>query len=802
MKKVKSLSVYANQKLDISVVKCVQDNRPEKVKTCWQDFINACSKPEERGSLSLPEYLRANKDTQNEQKNGTAIICGAFAIPDTRSKEDLKSICIATLDLDDGSFSWEDLQLKFTGLECILVTSYSNSEQKAKYRVFVLLDKPITKNIEGTLGLIYDHFVLDLGPHIDKASRTPNQVFFRPAYPPSGGKYFKFKHIKGRPLRTSDFKIVIPDKKTIEAALSDTPKDNRPGVEYNRKGSWGDLLVNADWKFLSSDNGIDYWTRPGKRRGVSAVVFRDSNILYVHSTSTRVSPFEGGKAYSLFSAYTLLKHDGDFSAAASQLRSEGYGTTAKPNGDGQEVAAKARAASRFPVIPFPHEELPDHFMELVHTHAKALHCSPDLTAPIFMAIGSSAVGNAVTLAIKNSWKIVSFFWLALIGDTGSKKSPIINAAMKPIYALQAAEDSRFKREMLEYKTALKLYDGNLKKGLVGVASSEPKPKRDYFCSNFTIEALIQIFQADSRGVVICVDELAGLIKGLNQYKHGGSDVEQILSLFDCGPLKSDRKTGSSSCGESGAAVIGGIQPKILSEVFNEKQQENGMIYRFLPLLIDIKLAPFTEDDISEEVERAWFNLLSWLYNIPALFDPVTGCITKNILTVEDTGKALWIEFHDELDRIKMEMPKQFRGYLPKLITYSLKFINFLHLLKCYPKGKLSLTVKTSTVRGAISITRFFAGQAMRLSTQVYEQQDPLFATARQALISLKDDFKNGKLLLSVVRQKVNERLPENMALDGFDKTLGACLRDKMGLEVRESNGGKTYVYWNADIIMP
>jgi putative DNA primase/helicase len=45
--------------------------------------------------------------------------------------------------------------------------------------------------------------------------------------------------------------------------------------------------------------------------------------LYVFSTST---VFEAEKGYTKFSAYTLLNHNGDFSAAARELVELGYST--------------------------------------------------------------------------------------------------------------------------------------------------------------------------------------------------------------------------------------------------------------------------------------------------------------------------------------------------------------------------------------------------------------------------------------------------------------------------------------------
>lgn len=104
---------------------------------------------------------------------------------------------------------------------------------------------------------------------------------------------------------------------------------NRPGDDYNRKADWFELLTCHGWKFVFTHSGVSYWKRPGKDdRGWSATTnYGCSNLLYVFSSNAW--PFEDLKAYSLFGAYTLLEHGGDFNAAAKALSKQGYGEQKK-----------------------------------------------------------------------------------------------------------------------------------------------------------------------------------------------------------------------------------------------------------------------------------------------------------------------------------------------------------------------------------------------------------------------------------------------------------------------------------------
>lgn len=336
-----------------------------------------------------------------------------------------------------------------------------------------------------------------------------------------------------------------------------------------------------------------------------------------------------------------------------------------------------------------------------------------------------------------------------------------------------------------------------------LTAKAPKQMRHYYSQDVTIEALIPIFNASPKGIVIYRDELSGLVKGFNQYKRKGSDTEQFLSLFNAGPLKSDRKQGSSSCPTSGAAVIGGIQTAVFAEVFNEAEHENGLAYRFLPLLLNDVPRMYSDDDLSEEHQMAWHSMVKRTTEIAVDIDLDAGGIVKNELVLDEDGIEAWKEFHDELSKLEPFMPLRFSRYLPKLKTYCLKFMAMLHLLKCYKNHEHGYTVDKSTVKGAIELARFFAGQALKLtlSTSTKERQGEVAYghVFMKALASLKDDVKNGKLLLKQVRVRVNELLPQDLALGEKDKNLGAWLR-KQGFEVQAGAKNKTFVLWDESLV--
>lgn len=103
--------------------------------------------------------------------------------------------------------------------------------------------------------------------------------------------------------------------------------DGRPGDGLEAV-DWSDdrLLGGAGWQVSHQHGDTIYWTRPGKsvRDGSSATTGRagDRDRLYVFSSST---VFPTDTPLTKFAVYAILHHGGDMSAAAAQLRRDGFG---------------------------------------------------------------------------------------------------------------------------------------------------------------------------------------------------------------------------------------------------------------------------------------------------------------------------------------------------------------------------------------------------------------------------------------------------------------------------------------------
>jgi hypothetical protein len=128
--------------------------------------------------------------------------------------------------------------------------------------------------------------------------------------------------------------IPQPDTKT-STSTGHTRDGASPGDDYAARIDWADILEPHGWTLSHRQGEIRYWTRPGKRHGISATTNAlGTDRLHVFSTST---VFDANESYSKFGAYAVLEHHGDHGAAAKSLSGQGYGEQHDPAAEQREA---------------------------------------------------------------------------------------------------------------------------------------------------------------------------------------------------------------------------------------------------------------------------------------------------------------------------------------------------------------------------------------------------------------------------------------------------------------------------------
>lgn len=121
-----------------------------------------------------------------------------------------------------------------------------------------------------------------------------------------------------------EFETYFPEPKEHKIKPEARAADgNRPGDDFNARGDSLPILEKHGWSVSKEVGDRLHLARPGKTGCTSATLTADG-IFYPFSSNSH--PFEEGKAYSRFSVYAILEHDGDFAAAAKDLAAQGYGS--------------------------------------------------------------------------------------------------------------------------------------------------------------------------------------------------------------------------------------------------------------------------------------------------------------------------------------------------------------------------------------------------------------------------------------------------------------------------------------------
>jgi len=111
--------------------------------------------------------------------------------------------------------------------------------------------------------------------------------------------------------------VIVTQTQTISTGLS-------PFDDYDSRETPTSILENHGWSTVAKRGETIYLCRPGKdKKNISASWNNVPGRFYCFSTSTI---FKNNTSYKPSAVYSILEHNGDFSAAAKELISRGYGS--------------------------------------------------------------------------------------------------------------------------------------------------------------------------------------------------------------------------------------------------------------------------------------------------------------------------------------------------------------------------------------------------------------------------------------------------------------------------------------------
>jgi hypothetical protein len=389
-----------------------------------------------------------------------------------------------------------------------------------------------------------------------------------------------------------------------------------------------------------------------------------------------------------------------------------------------------------PWRPFPTNEFPEPARTYVVEAARAIGCDPVFVGLPLLVTMAAAVGLSHVLRIKRDWFARSILWGAVIGRSGSTKTPALDAALRFIRDRQTEARRRHIEALTQWTRDDAAFEKELKRWENGDQQDElptrpPKPVMERtLATNTTIEALAVLLEGARKGLLIGVDELAGFVNGFDRYSNGkGSDAANWLSTYSAGPIIMDRKTGDQKSlfvPHAAVSIIGGVQPGVWARLMTREHRDAGLDARFLVAFPPTEASRWTDDDVADETVERMAAAFTALFDLEQARDP-NGEPTPHIVTMTAEARREWIEFYNEHNRSIAETDSEdLRASLKKIEEVAPRIALGFHVLRAVTDGTgrtERLELGAESMLSGIELARWFAHESKRVRSILAGETD-------------------------------------------------------------------------------
>ena len=331
--------------------------------------------------------------------------------------------------------------------------------------------------------------------------------------------------------------------------------------------------------------------------------------------------------------------------------------------------------SRLEYRPFPVDTLPDAVAAFVSEGAAAIQCDTSFLALPVLAFMGAAIGNSRRLRVKRSHEVSTVLWTAIVGASGTGKTPALKAALASAH---------------EHEARL---------------CQQDEPRR-FLVDDFTKESLVPVMLSNPRGLFCVPDELAAAFGSIDRYnkRRGNCSADQsfLLSTHSGTPHIVDRRTGDRRhfyVARTCLWLTGGIQPGVLAGAMGASQREAGLLARFLMACPPSIPQKYTDDEITEVTQNRF----------EAVIQSLLALDGEKVLPISPEAKELWRVYHDRTIEESLLLSNDLAAAWHKLRETPLRIGLIFHLAEAND-GALS----AHTMKRAIALGEWFKQETRRI----------------------------------------------------------------------------------------
>jgi len=406
--------------------------------------------------------------------------------------------------------------------------------------------------------------------------------------------------------------------------------------------------------------------------------------------------------------------------------------------------------------PFPVDALPEPIRGFVSVGAQAIGCDPSFVALPMLAALASAIGNTMRIELKRGWTEPAIVWSAVVGESGTMKSPALELALRPVRKRQHDRMKQYAEEMERYRDEVLRYERDLtqwkrKKGEDAPPAKPPEPLADrYWCDDTTVEALAVLLRNQWRGLLMVRDELSGWLASFDRYAHGkGGDAAKWLEMFGGRSMMVDRKSsGPLYVARAAVNIAGGIQPGTLRRALGLEHRENGLAARILLACPPRTPKRWTEADIDPTAEAAVEAVFDRLYSLQPEID-ANGDPCPAVVKLTPEGKRAWIEFYNAHAAEQAELTGDLAAAWSKLEGYAARLALVVHLTR-WAAGDATLAKPEAVDEASIAVGVALSGWFKNEARRIY------------GMLGESDEDRQRRRLVELIRRKGGSATPRDL----------------------------------------
>jgi DNA polymerase-1 len=336
---------------------------------------------------------------------------------------------------------------------------------------------------------------------------------------------------------------------------------------------------------------------------------------------------------------------------------------------------------------------------------------------------ASLIGNTRVIRLKRDWTEPSVVWTAIVGDSGSLKSPAAKLVLGPLFRLQRQLLKEYKALLGQYQEERADYDKRKRAFQKGEGGDPGDPPEEptcprLVCSDITIERLAEILEDNRRGTLLFRDELSGWFNSFTRYKGkaGGSDLPNWLEMFRAETIIVDRKTGERRTlfiPRAAVSLTGGIQPGTLARAMTAEFREAGLAAR-LGMAMPPKLRKhWSEVEVDPAVRESYEKTLAALRALDFDRDD-DGEPAPFALRLSPEAKQVWVRFYDDWAGHQAEAEGDLAASYSKIEACAARFALLHHVVTHAPAGEDCDPVGPESVEAGVALARWFAAETRRI----------------------------------------------------------------------------------------